>query len=146
MAALQKAFGDRLEGTGSLRAALTRLRQKEFSAIILDQNLLDADPAALETLAQHFGTASPVYVNLALHSAERVVREVRLALARREAEQAIAGQAAAATLRNDLRDAVTGILLSSQLALQLASLPDEAQHKLRTVCDLAESIRERLAI
>ena len=146
MAALQKSFSNRLEGVGTIRSALSRLRQKEFSAIILDQNLLDSDPAALETMVQHFGRATPVYVNLALHSTERVVREVRLALARRDVEQAIAAQAAAATLGNELRNAVTGILLSSRLALQSTSLPDDAQTKLRTVCELAESMRSRLGL
>ncbi len=146
MAALRKAFGDQLEGAGTTRAALSRLRQKDFSAVILDQNLVDSDPAALEALAHHFGTATPVYVNLALSSLERLVREVRMALARREAEQAIAGLAAAATLRNELRNAVTGILLSSQLALQASTLPDDTQAKLRTVCELAESMRSRLRI
>jgi len=146
MAALQKAFGNQLEGAGSVRSGLSRLRQKEFAAVILDQNLLDADPAALETLAPHFGTATPVYVNFALSSAERLVREVRIALTRREVERAAAGQAAAASLRNELRNAVTGILLSSQLALQATKLPDDAQAKLRTVCELAETMRTRLGI
>lgn len=144
MAALQKSFSNRLEGAGSIRAALSRLRQKEFSAVILDQNLVDSDPTALETLVQHFGRATPVYVNLALHSTDRVVREVRMALARREVEQGIAARAAAATLGNELRNAVTGILLSTQLALQSTSLPEDAQSKLRTVCELAESMRSRL--
>jgi hypothetical protein len=80
MAALRKAFGDQVQGAGTIKVAVSRLRQKEFTAVVLDQNLIDSDPAALETLVRHFGTATPVYINLALHSLERVLREVQLAL------------------------------------------------------------------
>lgn len=145
LAALEKAFG-KVEGAGSIRAALTRLRQKEFVAVAVDQNLIDSDPAALETLAHHWGTATPIYVNLALHAVERVVREVQLALQRREVERTLARQAESAALRNDLRNAVTGILLSSQLALETSPLPEAAQTKLRLVRELAESMRTKLGI
>lgn len=146
MAAFEKATGGQLEAVGSVRAALSRLRQKEFAAVIVDQNMIDSDPAAQETLAHHFGTATPVYVNLGLHGVDRVVREVRLALERRELERTIATQAATADLRNDLRNAVTGILLSSQLALETSPLSDEAQMKLRLVCELAEGMRSQLGL
>ena len=145
LAALEKAVG-KVEGAGSIRAALSRLRQKEFAAVAVDQNMLDSDPAALETLAHHWGTAAPIYINLALHAVERVVREVQMALQRRDVERTLARQAETAVLRNELRNAVTGILLSSQLALQTSPLPAAAQTKLRTVCELAESMRSQLGI
>ncbi len=146
MAALEKACGTQVDGAGSVRAALSRLKKNEYKAIILDQNLLDADPLALDTLAPHFGTASPIYVSLALHSLERVVREVQISLQRRDAERALAAHAASKELRNQLNNAVTGILLSSQLALETVSLPSGAEAKLRTVYELAEDMRRQLGI
>ena len=53
-------------------------------------------------------------------------------------------EAATRCLRNNLSGDVTGILVSSQLALAEPSLPAAAQSKLRSVCDLAERIRVRL--
>jgi hypothetical protein len=88
--------------------------------------------------------AVPVYVNLALSNSARVVREVRLALRRHDAARTIAMRAAESLLRSELRGAVTGILLSTELVLDSQELPFEAEEKLKLVCQLATQIRGRL--
>lgn len=142
--AIQRSTGERVRVAPSFRRAASALRAGEFSAVILDQAFWDLDPAAGEVLLQRAGTAIPVIVNLGISGRERVVRDVRAALYRREREQHLAMKSAAATLRNELNSAVTGILLSSQLALATPALPPPLEAKLRTVYELAEQMRSRL--
>jgi len=56
----------------------------------------------------------------------------------------IAIRAAESQLRSEIRDAVTGILLSTELAMRTPELPAEAIEKLASVCQLANGIRSRL--
>jgi hypothetical protein len=53
-------------------------------------------------------------------------------------------RAAESLLRSELRGAVTGILLSTELVLDSQELPFEAEEKLKLVCQLATQIRGRL--
>jgi signal transduction histidine kinase len=143
-ATLEASCGEQVECVGRLSSAISRLRQGEYSLVVIDQNITDPEPQAFDILTSHLGMALPVYVNFALNSTERIVREVQLARRRIELERAVAMRTATVALKNDLKTALTGILLSSELALSVPSLPEAAQAKIRSVCDLAESIRERL--
>ncbi|HTJ30259.1 MAG TPA: hypothetical protein VL346_07150, partial [Acidobacteriaceae bacterium] len=91
------------------------------------------------------GLAIPVQVNFALAGVQRVAREVRLALQRRERERALAHEAAAAAIETELKSTVAGLLLHSQLALQDRELTAPVREKLRVVADLAGTLREQLA-
>ena len=82
--------------------------------------MVEVEGDALESLLNNIGLAVPVYVNLAVSNAERVARELRLALRRNRESRMIAVRAAESQLRSEIRDAVTGILLSTQLAMRLA--------------------------
>ena len=130
----------------NLTDAATRLHAEEYSAVVIDQSLLEADPNESETVLQHVGTAVSVYVNFAISGKERVVRELRTALRRRTREQLIARKAAQLALRSDLNGAVTAMLLSCELALELPNLPILAREKIRTVHDLARELRRCLGI
>ncbi len=142
--ALRQTCAEQVECAATLRRGMARVREQEYSAIIIDHVQLEPDPLALDTLLNHSGTAVPVYVNFALSATERIVREVQVALRRGEAERVIALRAASAILRSDLKDALTGILLSSELALTVPKLPGDAEVKIRFVHDLAENMRKRL--
>jgi hypothetical protein len=69
---------------------------------------------------------------------------VRRALRRHDYARAIAMRAAESLLRSELRGAVTGILLLTELVLNSQALPLEAEEKLKLVCQLASQIRGRL--
>ena len=88
--------------------------------------------------------AVPVYVNLAISNAERIARELRLAMRRNRESRIIAIRAAEQQLRSEIRDAVTGILLSTQLAMRTPEMPTDVVEKLASVCQLASNIRARL--
>lgn len=141
---LQNACGEPVRVVTSVRAAMAQFRASEFAAIVIDQNILDPDPLAIETMLRHSGTAIPVYVNFALYNGERVLREVQLALRRAQAERAVAMHAANTKLRNELKSTLTGILMSSELALAVPALPEAAQVKIRSVYDLAQNLRKQL--
>ena len=113
-AALEQGTSQKTQVAGSVPQAVTRLRNAEYEALAIDQSLLEADFRALDTLLNHAGTAMPIYVNLSLHSSERVVREAQVALRRGEKEKRMALRTVERDLRNQLRGEVTGILLTSR--------------------------------
>src|SRR5512146_462105 len=70
-----------------VRAAMNRLREEAFSAVILDESLLEPSAKQIDILLRHLGTALPVFVNLAISRTDRVVRDVLAALRRVEQER-----------------------------------------------------------
>jgi hypothetical protein len=120
------------------------LRNNEYSAVVLDEPMVEAEGEGLDSLLNHLGLAVPIYVNLAVSNAERVARELRLALRRNRESRLIAIRAAESLLSSEIRDAVTGILLSTQLAMRTPEMPPDAVEKLNSVCQLATHIRTRL--
>lgn len=142
--ALEQVVGETVESCETVRKAAGMLRNNEYSAVIMDDPMVEAESDALETLLNNLGLAVPVYVNLAVSNAERVTRELRMAMRRNRESRLIAIRAAESQLRSEIRDAVTGILLSTELAMRTPEMPPEAIEKLSSVCQLATNIRSRL--
>ena len=126
------------------KAALNALRRREFSAVVVDETMVECDPASAEAIWEHAGLAIPMQINFALSGAARLVREIRSALHRREREQTLARRAAAAAIETELKTTVAGLLLHSQLALSGPEIPPMIADKLRTVADLAGNLRQQL--
>src|ERR1700687_567922 len=93
-AALHEATGEGIAVAESLAQAATLLRAEGYLAVVLDQYLLETEPHEAENTLEHTGTAILVQVNLAISGMERLVREVRAALQRRQREEVRARQAA----------------------------------------------------
>jgi hypothetical protein len=142
--ALEAAIGESVEVCESVRKAASLLRNNEYSAVVMDDPMVEVEAEALESLMGNLGLAVPVYVNLAISNAERIARELRVAMRRQREARLIAIRAAESQLRSEIRDAVTGILLSTELAIRTPEMPMEAVEKLTAVCELASSIRARL--
>ena len=145
-AALEQGTGQKIHVASSVPQAVTRLRNADYEALAIDQSLLEADFRALDTLLNHAGIAMPLYLNLSLHSSDRVVREAQVALRRSEKEKRTALRSVERELRNQLRGEVTGILLTSGLALRTPALPADVAAKLQLVQDMAEKMRMRLHV
>ena len=145
-AALAQGTGHKTQVVTSVPQAVSKLQAAEYDGLAIDQSLLEADFRALDTLLNHAGMAMPLYINLALHSSERVVREVQVALRRAAKEKAMAMQTAERVLRNQLRGEVTGILLNSELALRQKSLSPDIAERIQSVRELAEKMRSHLEI
>jgi CheY-like chemotaxis protein len=145
-AALERGTGQQTQLANSVPQAVSKLETTEYDALAIDQSLLEADFRALDTLLNHAGTSLPIYLNLALHHCDRVVREAQIALRRGEKEKQWAMGLAERVLRNRLRSEVTGILLTSELALRQPAIPAEVAAQIRRVQDMAEKMRSQLRV
>jgi hypothetical protein len=145
-AALQEVIGEPVQLAASLHEAIAQLQAQEFSAVVLDQLLLDAEPDGVETIFKHMGTAVPVYSNFAISGIERVSRELRSAIHRRKRELLIARQEAEQALRSELKGTITALLLSCEMALSVPNLPLLAESKIRAVDALAREMRAKLGV
>jgi hypothetical protein len=143
-ASLSKQLGFPVEVAVSRRDGLAALRRHEYSVVVIDEPVAEASPEGADLLWKHAGLAIPLQINFAISGTNRLIREVRAAMQRREHEQALAMRAATSTLENELRDAVTGLLLHSQLALAESQLSEPLTARLQTLADLAGSLRARL--
>jgi hypothetical protein len=135
--AIGRQLGLAVELAQNRRAALAALRRREYSVMVLDEGLVEADPAGAEVLWQQAGLAIPVQVNLGISGCNRVLREVRAALQRREKEQSLAIRAAAQLMEGEMNTTITGLLLQTQLALAEPALPANVAIKLQQVVELA---------
>jgi hypothetical protein len=134
-----------VEVAESRKSALVALRRREYLAVVVDESLAECDPAGAEAIWEHAALAIPVQVNFALAGANRLVREIRAALNRRQREQSLARRAAAAAIETELKSTVAGLLLHSQLALSESGVPTSIADKLRVVADLAGNLRQQLS-
>jgi hypothetical protein len=146
VAAFQAATNEPAQIATSLRQAVAQLRVEEYSAVVIDQSMLDAEPDESEMLLQHMGAAMPVYVYFAVSGIERVVRELRAALCRRKREVLMARQGAEVALRSELKGTITALLLSCELALQVPNLPKAAEAKIQAAYDLAREMRTKIGM
>lgn len=143
-ATLAQKLGLAVEVAGNRATALRLLERRSYALVVLDQILADADPQGTELVWRHTGLAIPLQINFALAGSMRVEREMRAALGRRQREQQMASLAAAADVDAALKNAVTGILLESRLALEEEGLPPSIETRLRTMAGIANQLRERL--
>jgi len=142
--ALQETTAEPVQVAATLAAALAQLQAHEFSAVVVDQLLRDAEPDDVETIFKHMGTAVPVFSNFAISGTERVSRELRSALHRRKRELLAARQEAEQALRSELKGTITALLLSCEMALLVPNLPVLAETKMRAVDALAKEMRAKL--
>lgn len=143
--AIAAAAHAKTEVAPDLLAAVNRLRETEFTAVVLDESMASASAAQLEAVFKHLGTAVPVFVNLGISRKDRLVRDVMTALRRVEQEKNLARRSVEWELRSQLKGDLTGILLSAQQALQTHALPSAVEAKLKNVCELADRMRTRLS-
>ena len=140
---LEQDLAEPVQLADNLRRATSILRNDEYSAVVLDDAMVEADPDAVDILLNTSGMAVPVYVNLALSNSARVAREVRLALRRHDEARTIAMRAAdAAAQRVARRDHRNSAFdgAGSEGARSIA----RCEEKLKLVCQLASQMRGRL--
>jgi len=142
--ALQLATGDQTHWAHILQEAATRLREQNYSAVIIDQFLLETEPEESDRMLEHLGTAFPVYINFAVTGMERLVREVRSALHRRQREETSARRAVEEQMRSEMRETLTVMLLSCELAMAVPGVPMPAVEKIRAIDNLARELRVQL--
>ena len=142
--ALSKQFAVHVETAASHREALTALRKREFSILVIDESLVDSRQGGSDLLLKHSGLAIPLEMNFAISGCGRLVREVRAALARRDRELGLAFSAAASSIESELREGIAGLLLQTQLALAEPGIPPSLNERLQLILESALSFRRRL--
>ena len=128
------------------REGATRLREQTYAVAVIDQFLLESEPQESEQVLEHLETTFPVYINFAVTGMERLVREVRSALHRRKREEAAARRAVEEQMRSEMRETLTAMLLSCELAMSVPDIPLPAAEKIRTIDHLARELRLRLQV
>ena len=140
---LRAATGLQIHWAQTLQEAATRLREQTYSAVVIDQFLFETDPAESDQMIEHLVTAFPVYLNFAITGMERLV-EVRSALHRRKREESAARRSVEDQMRSDMRETLTAMLLSCELAMSAPDVPGPAVEKIRAIDNLARELRLRL--
>ena len=143
-ATLTESTGRETIWAGNLGQAIARLREQSYSAVVIDQFLLENEPAESDQVLEHLGTALPVYLNFAVSGMERLVREVRTALHRRKREETQARLCVEQQFRSEMCESLTAMLLSCELAIAVPNVPGPAAEKILAVDNLAREMRLRL--
>jgi len=143
---IEHAMQEAVQVAFSLHQGMERLRSGEYSAVVIDQWITEAEPEPANVVFDHLGMAVPVFVNFGISGEERVLRELRAALTRRRLETVLARHSARQALRDEMKDDVTVLLLSCGVALKDADLSDSVRPRLEKIEALAKHIREKLAI
>lgn len=142
--ALKASTGKDTHWAQTLQEAASRLREQTYSAAVIDQFLLETEPEEADQVLEHLGTAYPIHINFAVTNLERLVREVRSALHRRQREETAARHAVEDQMRSEMRETLTAMLLSCELAMAVSDIPGPAAEKIRSVHNLAHELRLRL--
>jgi len=141
---LGSATGLAIDWAATTEEAVTRLREQTYAAVVIDQFVLETGPEESEQIIEHLGTSFPVYVNFAITGMERMVRDVRSALHRRMREESAARRAVAEQMHSEMRETLTAMLLSCELAMSVPDVPGAAAEKIRAINNLAREMRSRL--
>jgi DNA-binding NarL/FixJ family response regulator len=143
-AALRLELKATVEIATTRRAGQAALRRREFDLVILDQSLVFSEFEAAELLYESASNALLLEFNFALHSADRIVRQVRAAIARHALDRSRAREAAAKYLNSQLNASLAGLLLQSELLLREA--PPDLAPKLQHMVELAGHLRDLLRV
>ena len=144
--ALYAATTQETQWAKNLQEAAMRLREQTYSVAVIDQFLLETEPDESDQVLEHLATAYPVYVNFALTGMDRLLREVCFALHRRRREESAARRAVAEQMNCEMRETLTAMLLSCELAMAIPDVPMIAAEKIRTIDTLARELRLRLEV
>ncbi|HEX3741626.1 MAG TPA: hypothetical protein VHV29_18155 [Terriglobales bacterium] len=124
--------------------AVARLREQTYAAAIIDEFLLETEPDESALMIEHLGTAFPVYINFGVTGIDRLLREVRAALHRRKREETSARRAVAEQMQSEMRETLTAMLLSCELAMSVPNMPGPAAERIRAIDGFARELRLRL--
>jgi hypothetical protein len=143
--AIESMFQQPVKVVSTLEQASKALQAEEFSAVLVDQWITEAEPGQADYLIHHLGGAVPVFVNFGISGIERILRELRAALNHRGRETMLAQQNARTVLWNSLKDDVTALLLCCGVILDDPALDRGVAVRVKTIETVAGRIKEKLA-
>lgn len=143
-AAIEKKTHHKTLVAHSPAKAIECLQVHECDALVMDESFQQTNSGAENLVVAQGGSTLPIYVNLALHGADRVATEVVCGLQRLVRERTTAMHAAVNEFRSELRGEVTALLLNTELAMREKSLAQSTAEKLNVVHEIAERMRRKL--
>jgi len=143
---IEHAMQEPVQVVSSLHEGGECLRTREYSAVVVDQWITEAEPEPSSVIFDNLGMAIPVFVNFGISGVDRILREVRSALSRRGLESVLARHSARQALREELKDDVTALLLSCGVALGEVGINDAARARLEKIEAIAKHMKEKLAV
>jgi hypothetical protein len=144
-AQIQRATRDKVQIVNTIRLAMSAVRGQPFSMVIADENLIESTPGSSDALLQRMETSVPMIVDMACLRPEKVAKLADAALKRRELEFDNARKQAIEELRSAMKSDLTGLLISSELALKSQKLPSATADKLLAVLEIARRMQTRLS-
>jgi hypothetical protein len=139
-----KALNRKANLVTTIRQAISSVRSAEYRVIVMDEDLFEANPAAAAGVGELAEGALTVLLNFAIANSDRVIREVKAALRRRERDEATARHSANLQLQGELSNDLTGILVSAQTAMSTPDLPRPVQERLSNLYEIARKLQLRL--
>ncbi len=143
VASLKEATGEETHWAEDLPQAFLRLRESTYSIVVLDQLLLESEPSESDHVLDLLGTAFPVYLNFAVSGMQRLLREVRSAVHRRQREEIQARRSVEQQMHSEMVGSLTTMLLSCELAMTIPGVPPPVTEKIRLIDTLARDLRLR---
>jgi hypothetical protein len=107
---LKDATGNETHWAENLQQGLARRREQAYRAVVIDQFLMENEPAERDQMLQHLGTAFPVYLSFAVSGKQRLLREVRSALYRGKREETQARRSVEQQMRSEMFESLTAML------------------------------------
>jgi hypothetical protein len=111
-ASVNQSTGSEAHWAENLQQAIAKLREHSYSAAVVDQFLLENEPADSDQVLEHLGTAIPVQLNFAVSGMERLLHEVRSRLHRRKREEIQARRSVELQFLSEMCESLTAVLLS----------------------------------
>jgi hypothetical protein len=141
---ISKALNQKSKLVTSIRQAIASVRSAEYRVIVMDEDLFEVNPTAAAGVAELAEGAITVFLNFGIANSDRVIREVKAALRRRERDEATARHSATLQLQGELSNDLTGILVSAQTAMSTPDLPPPVQSRLSNLYEIARKLQLRL--
>jgi hypothetical protein len=142
---IQNTFQEEVRVVATIHKGCTELQSVEYSAVLVDQRLSEAQPGQTSVLLDYVGSAIPLFVNFGISSQERILWELRAALSRHRREIKLARLRAKLELHDELTDAVTALLLCCGIALSEPGLSESVTARLKIIEEVTQQIKSKLA-
>ena len=131
----------------TVQEASTCLREQTYSAAVIDQFLFETEPEESDQMTEHLGHRVSRLHQLCgdqygAHCSEKFGRRSL----RRRREEATARRAIAEQMHSEMRETLTAMMLSCELALSVPDVPILATEKIQTIDNLARELRLRLEV
>ena len=142
--AIQESLNVPVSVVTTFQDALSSVAIGHFNAVVLDEGLVDLNPTHADHFLDRCTDELPIFVKLAITGVPRCVRQVQLAMRRFDREQEIGAASAQHSIDSQVRDALTSILVWSQLALRTPSLPEDAVRHIESIMQAGVTLQTLL--